>query len=80
MFCSSFFPFIASPFGFPMCGENIDFQREEPLHGERWGRRHMAQAEHLRISDAAVLLRGPWERFPRVLGRNEYDTRTFQEP
>lgn len=76
MFHSSFFPFIASPFGFPMCGENIDFQREEePLCGERWGRRHMVPAEHLRISDAAVLLCGAW-----VLRRNEYDTGTFQEP
>lgn len=75
-----FFPFIASPFGFPMCGGNIDFQRKEPLCGERWGRRHMAQAEHLWISDAAVLLHRPWVPSTRVLRRKEYDTSTFQEP
>lgn len=80
LFCSSFFPFIASPFGFPMCGENIDFQRKELLCGEWWGTRHMVQAKHLWVSDSAVLLHGPWVHLTRVLRRKEYDTRTFQEP
>lgn len=63
-----------------MCGENIDFQHKEPLCGERWGMGHMVQTKHLWVSDAAVLLHGPWVRFTRVLRRNLYDSRTFQEP
>lgn len=63
-----------------MCGKNIDFQRKKLLCGEWCLTHHMVWAKHLRISDSAVLFRGPRVHFTRVLGRNEYDTSISQEP
>lgn len=80
VFCSSFFSFYSLSIWFShVWGKHWLSAREAALR-ERWGTRHMVQAKHLRISDAAVLLCGPGVHFPRVLRRNESDTRTFQEP